>query len=144
MSSVTPATANKQASGAAAATATAVAAPSTGTPAAPSADVLPNSTCLIQASRLAIQQDKPIQLDYYADTVTGNAYIGEDGATKERVLFKSKEAFTSLVQKLYKVPATSAADSPFDYIILTENSIYIVSGKIQKRKVNLAALQDEE
>ena len=27
-------------------------------------------------------------------------------------------------------------------IILTENSLYIVSGKIQKRKVNLASLQE--
>jgi hypothetical protein len=39
------------------------------------------------------------------------------------------------------VPATQAADSPYDYIILTENSLYIVSGKVQKRKVNLASLQ---
>jgi len=29
-----------------------------------------------------------------------------------------------------------------DFIILTENSLYIVSGKIQKRKVNLASLQE--
>ena len=112
-------------------------------PSAPPApqEALPNATCLVQAARIAIQQDKPIQLDYYADTGSGSAYIGEDGTTKERVLFKSKDAFTSFIQKLYKVPATQAADSPYDYIILTENSLYIVSGKVQKRKVNLASLQ---
>jgi hypothetical protein len=104
-------------------------------------DALPNATCLIQAARIAIQQDKPIQLDYFTETGNGAAYIGEDGTTKERVLFKSKDAFTSFIQKLYKVPATQAADSPYDYIILTENSLYIVSGKIQKRKVNLASLK---
>jgi hypothetical protein len=47
---------------------------------------------------------------------------------------KSKEEFTSLIKKLYK--------SEDDFIILTENSLYIVSGKIQKRKVNLASLQE--
>jgi hypothetical protein len=39
-----------------------------------------------------------------------------------------------MIKKLYK-----AGD---DFIIVTENSLYIVSGKIQKRKVNLASLQE--
>jgi len=113
------------------------------TPAAPAVTLvggtqepLPNATCLVQAAKLAIQHDKPIQLDYHVATHTGTAFLGEDAKTKERVLVKSKEEFTSLIQKLYKV-----AD---DYIIMTENSIYIVSGKLQKRKVDLAALQADE
>jgi hypothetical protein len=97
---------------------------------------VPNPTCLVQAARLAIQQDKPIQLDYFVATANKTAFIGEDGETKEKVLIKSKEEFTSHIQKLYKVAE--------DYIIITENSIYIVSGAIQKRKVNLAALQAAE
>ena len=97
---------------------------------------LPNPTCLLQAAKLAIQHDKPIQLDYHVATHTGPAFLGEDAKTKERVLVKSKEEFTSLIQKLYKVGE--------DYIIMTENSIYVVSGKLQKRKVDLAALQAEE
>jgi hypothetical protein len=97
---------------------------------------LPNPTCLVQAAKLAIQHDKPIQLDYHVATHTGTAFLGEDAKTKERVLVKSKEEFTSLIQKLYKVGE--------DYIIMTENSIYVVSGKLQKRKVDLAALQGEE
>lgn len=98
-------------------------------------DPIPNATCLVQASKLAIQLDKPIQLDYYVATATGKAFLGEDSESKDKdkVLVKSKEEFTSLVQKLYKVGE--------DFLILTENSIYVVSGKIQKRKVNLAALQ---
>jgi hypothetical protein len=51
-------------------------------------------------------------------------------------LIKSKEEFTSLVQKIYKVED--------EVLVLTENSIYIVSGKIQKRKINLAALHASE
>jgi hypothetical protein len=103
---------------------------------AAAAEVLPNPTCLVQAARLAIQQDKPIQLDYYTATANKTAFIGEDPESKDKVLVKSKEEFTSHIQKLYKVGE--------DYLVLTENSIYIVSGAVQKRKVNLAALQGDE
>jgi len=99
-------------------------------------DPLPNATCLVQAAKLAIKDDKPIQLDYYAATHSGTAFLGEDAKTKEKVLVKSKEEFTSLIQKLYKVEN--------DFIIVTENSIYVLSGKLQKRKVDLAALQADE
>jgi len=116
---------------AATATAPAITLATGGTP-----EPLPNPTCLVQAAKLAIQHDKPIQLDYHVATHTGSAFLGEDAKTKERVLVKSKEEFTSLIQKLYKVGD--------DYIIMTENSIYVVSGKLQKRKVDLAALQGEE
>lgn len=99
-------------------------------------DIIPTATALVQAARLGIQQDKPIQLDYYVDSAQGKSFLGEDAETKERVLIKSKEEFTSLVQKIYKVDE--------DILILTENSIYLVNGKIQKRKINLAALHAEE
>ena len=95
---------------------------------------LPSATILLQAAKLAMEQDRAILLDYYEQTTNGTAFLGEDPETKERILVKSKEEFTSLIKKLYKVGD--------DFIILTENSIYLVSGKIQKRKVNLAALQE--
>ena len=94
----------------------------------------PTPQTLVQAAKLAIEQDRAIMLDYYVDTAQGKAFLGEDGATKERVLVKSKEEFTSLIKKLYKVGE--------DFIVLTENSLYVVSGKIQKRTVNLASLQE--
>lgn len=97
-------------------------------------EILPGATTLLQAAKIACEQDRAIMLDYYRQTATGTAFLGEDPETKERILVKSKEEFTSLIKKLYKV-----AD---DFIILTENSLYIVSGKIQKRKVNLASLQE--
>lgn len=105
-------------------------------PVANKPDIVPTATALVQAARLGIQQDKPIQLDYYVDSAQGKSFLGEDAETKERVLIKSKEEFTSLVQKIYKVDE--------DILILTENSIYLVNGKIQKRKINLAALHSEE
>lgn len=88
----------------------------------------------MQAAKLAIQQDKPIQLDYYVDTLNGKAFMGEDNETKDKMLVKSNDEFTSLIQKVYKVAE--------EYIIITENSIYIVSGKIQKRRIQAPALRD--
>lgn len=99
-----------------------------------SSEILPGSATLLQAAKIAIEQDKDVKLDYFRQTANGTAFLGEDPETKERILVKSKEEFTSLVKKLYKVGD--------DFIILTENSLYIVSGKIQKRKVNLASLQE--
>jgi len=95
---------------------------------------VPAPQTLIHAAKFAIEQDRAIMLDYYRETGNGTAFLGEDGQTGDRVLIKSKEEFTSLIKKVLKTGD--------DIIILTENSIYIVSGKIQKKKVNLAALQE--
>jgi hypothetical protein len=94
----------------------------------------PSAQTLIQAAKIALEKDCPIMLDYYRQTAGGTAFLGEDPDSKERVLVKSKDEFTSLIKKLYKVGD--------DFIILTENSLYVVSGKIQKRKVNVASLQE--
>jgi hypothetical protein len=98
------------------------------------AELLPSSATLLQAAKLAITEDRAIMLDYFRQTANGTAFLGEDPDTKERILVKSKDEFTSLVKKLFR--------SGDEFIILTENSLYIVSGKIQKRKVNLASLQE--
>ena len=97
-------------------------------------EVVPSAQVLTHAARMSIQQDKPIMLDYYVDTAENRAYIGEDTETKEKMLIKSKEEFTSLIQKIYKVQE--------DFIILTENSIYIISGKVQKRRIDAKALRE--
>lgn len=99
----------------------------TPTPAPSSAQILPSAQTLVQAAKLAIQMDRAILLDYYVDTATNKAFLGEDDEAKEKMLVKSGDEFTSLIQKIYKVAE--------DFIILTENSIYVVSGKIQKRRI---------
>jgi hypothetical protein len=113
-------------------------APATATPASASQsqEVLPHPTTLLHAAKLAIQQDKPIQLDYYVESATNKAFIGEDPETKEKMLVKSNEEFTSLIGKIYKVQE--------DFIIMTENSIYIVSGKVQKRRINATQMRQVE
>ena len=97
-------------------------------------ELFPSAQTLLSAAKISIEQDRAIMLDYYRQTAGGTAFLGEDPETKERVLVKSKDEFTSLIKKLYKIGE--------DFIILTENSLYIVSGKIQKRKVNLASPQE--
>ena len=100
----------------------------------PAQNVFPADSTMSQAAKLAIEQDRAIMLDYYRQTAAGTAFLGEDPDSKEKVLVKSKDEFTSLIKKMYKVGE--------DFIILTENSLYVTSGKIQKRKVNLEALQN--
>jgi 3-oxoacyl-ACP reductase-like protein len=94
---------------------------------------MPSPQTLVQAAKLAMQQDKAIQMDYYLDTAQGRAFLGEDTDNNEKMLVKSGEEFTSLIQKIYKVQT--------DFIILTENSIYLVSGNIQKRRIKAPAMR---
>ena len=96
---------------------------------------IPSAATLVSAAKLAIQKDMSIQLDYFVDSADGKAFLGEDAQTSEKMLVKNSEEYTSLIQKIYK-----AGD---DFIIMTENSIYIVSGKIQKRKIQASALKGD-
>ena len=98
------------------------------------AEIVPSAQALSHAARISIQQDKPIMLDYYVDTASGKAFMGEDTETKEKMLIKSNDEFTSLIQKVYKVQD--------DFIILTENSLYVISGKVQKRRIEAKALRE--
>jgi len=111
-------------------TTTANTAPATAPAATP--EIMPAAATLQHAARLAIQNDKPIQLDYYVETHLGKAFLGEDVDTKERVLVKSKDEFTSMIQKTFKVGE--------DFLVMTENTIYIVSGKITKKRISMASL----
>jgi hypothetical protein len=108
---------------------TAVAAPT----AATGSERVPSATTLLNAAKLAIQRDMPIQLDYFVDSADGKAFLGEDATTGEKMLVKNSEEYTSHIQKIYK-----AGD---DFIIMTENSIYLVSGKVQKRKIQASTLK---
>jgi hypothetical protein len=90
---------------------------------------IPNEKTLKHAARLAIEQDKPICLDYYNDTIEGKAFMGEDAESKEKMLVRSKEEYTSPIQPrgIFKIAE--------DFIVITENSIYIVSGATKKKTI---------
>jgi hypothetical protein len=119
-------------------TATTNASPATSTPATASSEQgvvaannssyrLPSDVTLQHASKLSIVEDKPIMLDYWTASVDKKALVGvrESG---EKLLVKSAEEYTSPIAKFYK--------SATEYIIITENSIYIVSSDIPTRKIS--------
>ena len=88
---------------------------------------LPSEATLKHASKLAIVDDKPIMLDYWTDSLDKKALIGarENG---EKLLVKNEQEYTSCIAKFYK--------SGTEYIVITENSIYIVSNEIPTRKIS--------
>jgi hypothetical protein len=92
---------------------------------------LPGDKTLKHAARIAIEQDKPIMLDYYNDTREGKAFMGEDATTKEKMLVRSEEEYTSIIQRVFKVNE--------DYIVITENSIYIINGNVKKKTISAPA-----
>jgi len=88
---------------------------------------LPSDVTMKHAAKLSIVDDKPIMLDYWTPSLDKKALIGarENG---EKLLVKSEDEYTSTIAKFYK--------SGTEYIVITENSIYIVSNEIPTRKIS--------
>ena len=88
---------------------------------------LPSDVTLKHAVKLGIVEDKPILMDYWTSSIESKCLIGvrENG---EKLLVKSEEEYTSPISKFYK--------SGTEYIIITENSIYLVSADIQNRRIS--------
>jgi len=86
-----------------------------------------SSGTLVNAHKLAIAEDKPIMFDYWSESLDSNVIIGikESG---DKLLVKSEDEYTSPIQKIYKVEQ--------EYIIMTENSIYIVSSSISTKRIS--------
>jgi len=87
---------------------------------------LPTDTTFQNAFKLAITEDKPLMMDYWIDSLDGKALIGVR-ENNEKMLVKSAEEYTSPIAKLYR--------SGTEYIIMTENSIYLVSSTIPSRRI---------
>ena len=118
-----------------AATPSSVATPSSAATSVATVEKVPSVATLVSAAKLAIQKDMPVQFDYFVDSAEGKAFLGEDATTGEKMLVKNSEEYTSHIQKIYK-----AGD---DFIIMTENSIYIASSKIHKRKIQASNLRGD-
>jgi hypothetical protein len=89
---------------------------------------LPSDVTMKHAAKIAIVEDKPILLDYWTASLDKKALIGAKEATGTKLLVKSEDEYTSEIAKFYKVGT--------EYIIITENSIYIVSNDIPTRKIS--------
>ena len=87
----------------------------------------PSNTCLQHCVKIAITDDKPIMLDYYSLSLEGKVLIGVR-ENSEKLLVKSEDEYTSPIEKIFKVES--------EYIIATENSLYIVSSSIATKRIS--------
>jgi len=87
---------------------------------------LPSGITLQHCAKIAVVEDRPIMFDYWTPSCDKEVLIGvrENG---EKLLVKNEEEYTSPISKIYKVEG--------EYIIMTENSIYVVSADIPTKRV---------
>jgi hypothetical protein len=90
--------------------------------------VLPSQKVMQHACKLACTNDKPIMMDYWVDSHNNGKVMIGVRSNEEKILLRSEEEYTSPISKVYKVGE--------EFILITENSIYVVSAKIQSRKIN--------
>jgi len=88
---------------------------------------VPSNQCLQHCVKIAIVDDKPIMFDYWTNSHESKVLIGvrDNG---EKLLVKSEDEYTSPIEKIYKVQD--------EYIIVTENSLYIVSASIATKRLS--------
>ena len=88
---------------------------------------LPSNNTLQHAAKIAIVDDRPIMLDYWAPSLEQKVLIGvrEDG---EKLIVKSEDEYTSSITKIFKVET--------DYIVLTENSLYIIDVNCPTKRIS--------
>ena len=88
---------------------------------------LPCELVLKHVSKLSLEKDKPIMLDYWSLSCAKTVVIGVRGGG-EKLLVKNEDEYTSPILKVYKVGE--------QYIVETENSLYIVSSDIPTKRIS--------
>ena len=99
----------------------------TAAPTTPNGYRLPETNTLQHAAKLSIVEDKPIMLDYWTSSLDKTVLIGVK-ENQEKLLVKSEEEYTSPIAKIFKVGK--------EYIIVTENSIYLVDVEIPTKRIS--------
>jgi hypothetical protein len=89
---------------------------------------LPDNTTMQHAIKLAIVEDKAIMMDYWTHSLDKSVLIGVKKDSKEKLLVKSEDEYTSPIAKIYKVST--------EYIVVTENSIYLVDINIPTKIIS--------
>ena len=87
---------------------------------------VPELATFTNVSKIAITEDKPIMMDYWIASIEKKALIGVR-ENNEKLLVKSEEEYTSPIQKIFRAGN--------EYIIITENSLYIVDNKIPTKRI---------
>ena len=82
---------------------------------------------MAQAAKIAVEQDRPIYLDYFNDSLEKKCCIGVQGNTK--FLVKSDSEYTSPIESIMRIKEEKT------YLIVTENSLYIVSADVPVKRI---------
>ena len=88
---------------------------------------VPSATAMAQAAKIAIEQDRPIYLDYFNDSLEKKCCIGVQGTTK--FLVKSDTEYTSPIESIARIKDDNI------FIVTTENSLYVVSASIPVKRI---------
>jgi hypothetical protein len=83
---------------------------------------------MVQAAKVAIEEDRPIYLDYYVDSLSKKCCIGVQ-SNNTKMLVKSDTEYTSSIEKIMRLKEENT------WLVLTENSLYVVSGDIPVKKI---------
>ena len=78
---------------------------------------MPGANTLNNAAKLSIKLGRPLDFYFYIDSCRNNAQIvNADG---EKIIYKNNEEHTSPIKHTYKTDN--------EYLIVTENTIYVIS-----------------
>ena len=91
---------------------------------------LPGNNTIQHAFKLSIVENRHIMMDYWTASLEKKVVIGvkTNEGTKERLLVNSQEEYTSPISKIFKIDD--------EYIIMTENSIYLISKDVSTANIN--------
>ena len=95
------------------------------------AQVTPHEATMRHAALLALQQDKPILLDYYYPSLKKQCKLVKT-QDKDTILFKNGDEYTSPLKKVFQIDASNT-EAGKDIICISENSVYIVQSNILGR-----------
>ena len=88
---------------------------------------LPSAKALLKAAEMSISLEKPICLDYYVASCNKECKIARDGPDGDKFLYKNPEEYTSPLKSMFKITGCDTGEGD-DFILETQNSIYLVSG----------------
>jgi len=88
---------------------------------------VPSATVMAQAAKIAIEQDRPIYLDYYNDSIEKKCCIGVQEDIK--YLVKSDTEYTSPIVSIMRIKEEKV------FLVCTENSLYIVHADIPVKRI---------
>lgn len=92
-----------------------------------STDSLPPPSVLLRAAHLSMTEDKPLYFDYYRESVEKKGCCIGVKEDSTKYLVKSDDEYTSTIQSVFRCETC--------YIVMTENSLYIVSAEIPVKKI---------